>query len=728
MSPSRTADRTGRPRAEDGATRASADRAPDGSGSQARDGGAGTGHQGVGPADHPSLAARHRPELHGLRGLAIALVVLFHVFGDGRVSGGIDVFLAISGFLFTGMLAREAVRTGGRVDLGRYLGRIARRLLPAAVLVLAATWVAGRLLLPETRWVQLGREVRASLTYTENWELIASQLGYGAAGASTSPLQHFWSMSVQGQFYLLWPVVVVLAVLGARAVRGGVRWVLLGAVGAVAVASFGYAAWLHHADQQVAYLHTGARLWEPALGGVVALLALDARLPRALRLLLGWAGVGLVASSGLVLDGGALFPGPWALWPVGGFALVMAAGTTGSRWGADHWLSGRLLGWVGDIAYPLFLWHWPIVVYTLVVTGQERLGLAGGALVIAASVLLAQLTHSLVERPVTASPMRRPWRVVAVGALVVALAAGLVGTWTAALVREREAALAQAAQDSPAHPGAAALDEPGFGNTGATPVPALAAAPQDNADVYGQGCIQGFEDTEAASEVLVCPGTAPGAEHTVVVTGGSHVVQFVPALEVVADQQGWDLVVASRSGCHLTTNTGAYPERTDAAPTDSCVAWNDGFLDAVAELDPDVVVTLGSTTQPGSEQVSRGFVEVWRELGERGIDVVGLRDTARMPQDVPDCLAEHPGEPQACAMPRDAGYRDTPPYVGRDDLPTNVTFVDVVDQICTATTCPAVAGDVVVYSDHSHVTATYMRSLAPALDAQLREAAPQLYR
>ncbi|WP_299519188.1 acyltransferase family protein [uncultured Serinicoccus sp.] len=715
MSPSRTDIRTDR-REEAGPTSSPRDASPPGDGA------------GPGPVLHPSLTARYRPELHGLRGLAIALVVVFHVFGDGRVSGGIDVFLAISGFLFTGMLAREAVRTGGRVVLGRYLGRIVRRLLPTAVLVLAATWLAGRLLLPETRWVQLGREVRASLTYVENWELIASQLGYGAAGASTSPLQHFWSMSVQGQFYLLWPVVVVLCVLLARGLRVRPRPVLLGVVAVVCAGSFGYAAWLHQADQQVAYLHTGARLWEPALGGLVALVALDARLPRALRLTLGWAGVGLVASSGLVLDGGAVFPGPWALWPVGGFALVMVAGSTGSRWAADHWLSGRLLGWVGDIAYPLFLWHWPVVVYTLVVTGQERLGLAAGALVIAASVLLAHLTHTLLERRVTASPMRRPWRVVGVGALVVALGAGLVGAWTAALVREREAALERAALDSPDHPGAAALDEPGFGTTGATPVPALAAAPQDNADVYRQGCIQGHEDTEAASEVLVCPGTDPGAEHTLVVTGGSHVVQFLPALEVVADQQGWNLVVASRSGCHLTTNTGAYPERTDAAPTDSCVAWNAGFLETVEELDPDAVVTLGSTTQPGSEQVSRGFVEVWRELERRGIDVIGLRDTARMPQDVPDCLAEHPEEPQACAMPRDPAYRASAPYLGRDDLPANVSFVDVVDQICTDRTCPAVAGDVVVYSDHSHVTATYMRTLAPALDARLREAAPQLYR
>ncbi|WP_022925183.1 acyltransferase family protein [Serinicoccus marinus] len=690
------------------------------------DGGAGRGPRSE--VEHPVLEAHHRPELHGLRGLAIALVVVFHVFGDGRVSGGIDVFLSISGFLFTGMLAREAVRTGGAVHVGRYLGRIVRRLLPSAVLVLAATWVAGRLLLPETRWEQLGRELLAGLTYQENWELIDSQLGYGAAGALTSPVQHFWSMSVQGQFYLVWPLVVVGCVLVSRALRRSVWPVLLVTVAGVTAASMVWAARLHLADQQVAYLHTGARLWEPALGGVLALLALERRLPRGVRVVCGWAGVALVATSGLVLDGAALFPGPAALWPVGGFALVMAAGSTGTRWGADRWLSGRWLAWAGDIAYPLFLWHWPIVVFTLVVTGRDRLGPLDGALVILASVVVAHLTHTLVERPLTGPPLRRPWRVVLVGALVVGLGAGALGAWSSTLVQQREAALAQAAQDDPAYPGAAALGEPGFGNTGATPVPDLAAAPRDNADVYDQGCIQDHADTEAASEVLVCEGTAPGADTTLVLTGGSHMVHYLPALQVVAEQQGWDVVVISRSGCHLSANTGDYPTATDALPTHSCVAWNDAALETFVELDPDAVLTLGSTTQPGSEQVSRGFVDVWDELDREGIEVIGFRDTARLPQGVPDCLAEQPEDIDGCGMPRAQGYRDAPPWTGRDDLPGNVSFVDLIDGVCTDETCPPIVGDVVVYSDHSHLTATYVRTLAPMLDAELRRVAPQLYR
>ncbi|MFK5690322.1 acyltransferase family protein [Ornithinimicrobium sp. LYQ92] len=679
---------------------------------------------------HPVLSSRYRPELHGLRGLAIALVVLFHVFGDGRVSGGIDVFLAISGFLFTGMLVREVVRTGGPFHLPRYLGRIVRRLLPAAVLVLASTWVAGRLLLPPTRWVQLGHELRASLTYTQNWELIGSQLGYAAAGPGTSPLQHFWSMSVQGQFYLLWPVVVVGCSLLVHRRRHLLLPVLGAMVALVALLSFGWAAWMHTTDQQVAYLHTGTRLWQPALGGLVALLAVEGRLPVRVRVVLGWLGLALVATSGLVLDGGALFPGPAALWPVGGFALVMAAGSTGSRWGVDHWLSGRVLAWVGDRAYPLFLWHWPLVVLGLVVLEQDELTAVTGTAVIAVSVLLAHLTHVLVERPLTRRPMRRPVAVVLVGGLVLGLGAVSLTRWTDRLVDRQQAALAAAAAatGSPEHPGAAAIGEPDLGNTDVADLPTLEAAPLDNASVYDQGCIQDWQDTTAASEVLVCAGTSPGSGPTVLLTGGSHMVHYHPALERIAREQGWNLVVASRSGCHLTTNPGDYPVRTDAPVTDSCARWNANLLEELDEIDPDVVLTLATTAISGQEQVSRGFVEVWQELAARDIDVVAVRDTGRLPERVPECLDEHGDDPGRCGMPRDLRYSETPPYVGAEGIPASVGFVDLIDQICTDTTCPPVVGNVVVYSDHSHLTATYARTLAPELDRQLRQVAPQLYR
>src|SRR5699024_10851634 len=152
---------------------------------------------------------KYRPELHGLRGLAILGVVLFHLFGNGRVSGGIDIFLTISGFLFTAMLLREVTESGGAINFARYFGSLFRRIFLPALVVIVVTVALALLIFPFTQHAQVWSEALASLLYFENIELIRSHLAYEAAGQDISPFQHFWSLSVQGQFYLVWPVIIV---------------------------------------------------------------------------------------------------------------------------------------------------------------------------------------------------------------------------------------------------------------------------------------------------------------------------------------------------------------------------------------------------------------------------------------------------------------------------------------------------------------------------------------
>ncbi|MBM6403286.1 acyltransferase family protein [Phycicoccus sp. CSK15P-2] len=282
--------------------------------------------------------AGRRDDIEGLRALAVLLVVTYHVW-LGRVSGGVDVFLFLSAFFLTGGLVRRLEREE-RVDLRRYWLRIFQRLLPAAAVVVAATVVAVWLLLPATRWRAVLVDAAGSTAYVENWVLAQRAVDYYAADkGAASPLQHMWSLSVQGQVFLLWPVLLVLLAVLARRTRVPVRAAVGAGLGAVAAASFWYAVATVGTRQSFAYFDTGARLWEFALGGLLALVVTRVRVSAVVAVPLGWAGVAGLLSCGLLLDVTRSFPGLPALWPLAAAAAVVLTGTAPSRWGVGRVLS-----------------------------------------------------------------------------------------------------------------------------------------------------------------------------------------------------------------------------------------------------------------------------------------------------------------------------------------------------------------------------------------------------
>ena len=317
-----------------------------------------------------------RPDIQGMRALAVGMVVIYHLYPSLLTGGfaGVDVFFVISGFLITGHLLREYRKTG-KVALLDFWGRRAKRLVPAAALVLTVTWVASRLLLPATRLADTAAQIRASALYYQNWQLAWNAVDYLKSDNAASPVQHFWSLSVEEQFYLGWPLLFLLAALvaltagrGARRARG--HRVMLLLAGAIVVGSLWYSVYYTHANPAGAYFVTTTRIWELGLGGLVALLPaqLSARVGR--LGVLGWAGLGLVIASAFVLSGTNAFPGYLALLPAGGAALLILGGSAAGRFGPHRLMSVGPLVFIGGISYSLYLWHWPLIVFYTARSGR----------------------------------------------------------------------------------------------------------------------------------------------------------------------------------------------------------------------------------------------------------------------------------------------------------------------------------------------------------------------
>ncbi|MEV0953607.1 acyltransferase family protein [Promicromonospora sp. NPDC050249] len=710
------------------------------------------------------------PELHGLRGLALALVVLFHLFGQGRVSGGVDVFLVVSGFLATGALLRRAERRV--LNPFAYWGRTFWRLAVPALLTLAATAGLMFWLMPRPAWEQTGREIFAAATYWVNWEMIAGQLAYGAAGPQTSPVQHFWSLSVQGQFFLLWPLVVLAVTAlvggGGRRRRLSPRRALAVVTALATAASFWFAVGITAQDQATAYFHSGARFWELGLGALAALVLPRVRVPVWLRPVLAWLGLAMVVACGFLIDGGSAFPGPWALWPVGATLLVVL-GSSGVRprspgaevapeRGPRRLLETGFLRWVADRSYALYLWHWPLLISYLLLRDRDAVGPAGGAVVLAASVAAAWLTDRTVVRGAQSFRGRvGDVRSLVATVLVISLVAVPVGLWVRDAEHYRaqvltEQVLVVPVQPSTRYPGATVLTE-GVEVDPAVPRPDVLVARQDWSEAQRTpGCVQVHGRVlPDGTEVIACPlhepdspalpdllgvpdppevlrppgaaGSPDGRIRTVALVGDSHTLQWSTAFQMLAEQEGWRLVLFAKHGCRMQD-----PD-LEVSGARSCQVWNEGLGGELAELRPDVVVTVGTytATQAGEpEKVAEPEVSAWRKLDAHGIPVIALRDNMRFETSPVHCVAEHGPDPR-CGRDR-AEILGANPLDHYRGLPASTTVIDLNDALCTPVRCEEVVGNVLVYRDDDHISATYVRTVAPYLDERLRAEVPWLYR
>ncbi|MGV9333380.1 acyltransferase family protein [Nocardia sp. NPDC003726] len=669
-------------------------------------------------------AAEYRHDLDGLRGVAIALVVAFHIW-FGRVSGGVDVFLVLSGYFFTGSLLRGVAATG-TVRVVRTARRLARRLLPALVTLLAAVIVATVLLRPFTQWGEMAAQTLASLLYYQNWYLALSWSDYLAADPSVSPLQHLWSMAVQTQFYLLALVAVAaVARLCLRFARpGAVPPVLAILLGIGAVASFLYAAHGAAAHQGWNYYDSFARAWELFAGALLAIVAPLLSPPRSARVAAAVLGAVAVLTCGWLIDGADRFPGPAALVPVGATVALIVAG--GDLAAAQQPLPNRLLGApamvrLGELSYALYLWHWPILIFVLARTGAATAGLGVGLGVIGASLVLAYLTNRFVEEPLrmrSGRPVAQPpARAVRTGRLVAALGVAVLAVAVGEQVATRANPPRAVAVLDPGHyPGAEALVN-GASTPEAPMRPSVYEAPADAAYPSRDGCIADWD----TRDVVTCTYGDADAQRTIAVVGSSHAEHWVPALDLLAREHAFRVEVYLKMGCPLTV--AAEPMYKGEANPD-CRDWSVEVIDRLGLQRPEWVFTTATRPRDGAgDETPPDYPEVWTRLADRGLNVLAIRDTPWLRRDgvryrAIDCLAQH-GDRISCGMPRAAALDEVNPALEFAASFPNVFPLDLSDALCERDVCAVSEGNVLIYHDEHHLTASYSRSLAPELGRHL---------
>ncbi|MGA9376119.1 MAG: acyltransferase family protein [Mycobacterium sp.] len=704
---------------------------------------------GTAPGARTSSFYRH--DLDGLRGVAIALVAVFHVW-FGRVSGGVDVFLALSGFFFGGRLLRAALDQSTSLRPIPEIVRLVRRLLPALIVVLAAAAVLTILIQPETRWETFADHSLASLGYYQNWELANTAADYLRAGETVSPLQHIWSMSVQGQFYIsLLALIFAFGYLLRRPLGRHLRWVFIVLLSALTIASFVYAIVAHNADQAVAYYSSFARAWELTLGALIGALVPYVRWPMWVRTGVAIVSLTAILLCGWLIDGVREFPGPWTLVPVGATVLFILSAAnrvadphTGGKLPApNRLLASKPFVALGSMAYSLYLWHWPLLIFWLAYSGRDHAEFTDGAVILLVSGVLAWLTTRYVETPLryrkplprpdlhVAIPWRTRWRTrlrrptIVLGSVVTLLGVTLTATsftWREHVTVERASGKELSGLSARDYPGSRALT-----NNAKVPKlpmrPTVLEAKDDIPESTGAGCISDFSDTN----VINCTYGNKDAQRTIALAGGSHAEHWITALDLLGRLHDFKVVTYLKMGCPLTTEEKPLV-MGDNRPYPKCREWNQKVMPKLLADKPDFVFTTSTrpwNIKPGDVMPST-YLGIWQEFSDAGIDVLAIRDTPWLvrnnkPYFPADCLADG-GTAISCGIKRSEVMSDDNPtlaYVGR--FP-NLKPLDMTDAVCRPDFCRVVEGNVLMYHDSHHLSATYVRTMTNELGRQLAAA------
>jgi peptidoglycan/LPS O-acetylase OafA/YrhL len=631
-------------------------------------------------------APTFRPDVDGLRAVAIAAVVLYHArvpFVSGGFVG-VDVFFVISGWLITRNLVARTSSLGG-LSLRTFWSRRVKRLVPALVLVLAFVAVGTVLVITPLEWAGIGRQSVAASLYLSNIEFARIGDGYFAASVESSPVLHTWSLGVEEQFYVVWPLLFVLAGAAGRRRTGALRRVLVWMFVATTVVSLAVSIVLSTSASSWAFFGLPSRAWEFALAGLLAVAPLRLGRSAAVRVVLALGGLASIAVAALTFTGSTPYPSYRALLPVlGTLAVIAAADGCGPHlpWPSKV-LATPVMQWFGRVSYSWYLWHWPFIVFAFASTGSHspRVGLPAALVALG----VGAVCYRYYENPVRFSErLRPPGRAFLVGGAMT-----LVGVLCGVV-------LVTASSQK--------LDQ--------SPYKELAAVRGAHLADFECERVQ-----HSPSGIEYCELGRPDAppERTVLLAGDSHARQWQLAFGAAAERQDMRMIVRWLGAC---PDVPVDP-RSRVVSLEDCEGYRAETDRLVDELGVRTVVLaqhpsngLASTAR---ERESTELGESWREaldqrirdLEGRGITVGVVLDDPLLPEDPIECLAGQP----TCTYPRAETMGLAGPIVaGVDEAlrahPGVVTF-DGGFGICDEAVCRTAIDGTLVYADSNHLSRGY---------------------
>ncbi|TXD98244.1 acyltransferase [Psychrobacter frigidicola] len=644
------------------------------------------------------ILSGYRNDIQGLRAIGALIIMIFHIWVH-KVSGGVDVFFVISGFLMSSIILKSFF-VNGTINPFPFWGGIIKRVAPSAYVVLGTTLIASYLIISPVFIEGVVQEIIASALHIENLQLMRQSVDYLAADVLPSPVQQFWALSIQIQFYIILPLVIIPLAYISKKKKTSLP-LFLGII-LIIITSFIYAVISVENDQSISYFNPLSRAWEFFFGVFSFLLVSNFKKIK-YRGMLGFLGISLIIGGAILIPKGAGFPSYVSLIPVIGAMLIIISGSGGNGL-INNILSNKLLVFFGSISFTVYLWHWPILIFYKECFGYNTVGIVQGLVIIFISIILAYFSSQKIESHFKKIPREKVVLNFLIGItfLLPVVASALmykhqISSTVKNSVIDFESKEIKPFSEDKIHleNKDTEIDQDTFLSINKIiPAPYTIGCNQEGTGVKAKTC--SFGDVKSDKKIVL--------------VGSSHATQWLPALDEIGKKINVEIINMTKSGCSLGTF-----ETSD----ESCEEWNKRALDKIIDINPYAVITNSTKTSANKKEfIPQSYIESWEKIASNGINIIGIRDNPRFNFDVPECIYQNRNslDINSCSINRVDALLEKDPTIEYKNI---ISSIDMSDMFCTNDKCLPVFSGKMIYRDSNHMSVEYTYFIRDNLKTKL---------